>query len=163
MAVLLSTACSPALDWRETRLDPQGAVALFPCKPSLIERVMTVDGRSQKVSMLSCEAGGHTFALMSADMGSEVSARRAAQSWSLAAFENIGAVGEPVEAPRLKGMGAVWSVRLQGMGHAPGGQPIHEDVVAVAKGPRVFQAAVVSRGKPDPEAALVFHEGLALP
>src|SRR5262245_60104525 len=38
------SACSPALDWRETRLQGPGLLALFPCRPVAQSRQIELAG-----------------------------------------------------------------------------------------------------------------------
>ena len=58
--VLAVSACSPVLDWRESR--PQGSAAqlLFPCKPELQTRA--------HMGLARCEAAGLEFSLSWAEL-----------------------------------------------------------------------------------------------
>ena len=62
-------ACSPALDWRSVPLPGTQLVAELPCRPGRFERDVTVAGVPLKLFMLSCEAGGVTYGVATADVG----------------------------------------------------------------------------------------------
>jgi hypothetical protein len=61
--------CSPALDWRETRLKGPGLEATFPCRPVGQARQVELAGRLVAMQLDGCEAGGRTFAVGWADVG----------------------------------------------------------------------------------------------
>lgn len=66
LAVLAAVAsgCSPALDWRDVRVQAVGLALLFPCKPQVQERSVEVAGQPWSASLLACDADGMTFAAL---------------------------------------------------------------------------------------------------
>lgn len=61
---LLLGACSPALDWREVQAPGAGLTLLFPCKPPTHARSVEVAGQSWSATLMACDAGGMTFAVL---------------------------------------------------------------------------------------------------
>lgn len=101
--LLVLTACAPALNWREIRpAEAQGLVALFPCKPETAERRLTVpglDGGPVTVHLLSCQAGGLTWALSYLDAGTPERLAQALPALDHALWVNLSA-GDTVHAHR---------------------------------------------------------------
>jgi hypothetical protein len=70
-------ACTPALNWREVRLD--GLSALLPCKPDQAERSVRLGTTDIQMDMAGCEAADALYAI------SHVRAQDAAQASTLLA------------------------------------------------------------------------------
>lgn len=64
LLLLLLSACTPTLDWRETRAPGVGLTLLFPCKPQSQVRAVEVAGQPWSATLLACDAGGMTFAAL---------------------------------------------------------------------------------------------------
>jgi hypothetical protein len=56
------SACTPALNWREVRLD-DGATASLPCRPEIDERTLQLAGRSVQMRLRACDAGDAMWAV----------------------------------------------------------------------------------------------------
>ncbi|MHB1125194.1 MAG: hypothetical protein ACYC0T_21095 [Ramlibacter sp.] len=93
MAALAGAAtlagCSPALDWREVRLEAAPLKIMMPCKPEKGSRQVTMDGRPVALDALACEAGGSTFTILSADIGGPASADAALRQWQAASLATM--------------------------------------------------------------------------
>ena len=59
--------CSPALNWRDVRLDQTPLQALFPCKPERAAREVTLGDQVLTLNLLACDVGDVKFALAFAD------------------------------------------------------------------------------------------------
>jgi hypothetical protein len=67
--LLLATACSPELNWRELRSDTGGFIAIVPGKPRLDEREIAGE-RGVVMHLWSSEAGGAVFGVGYTDYSS---------------------------------------------------------------------------------------------
>src|SRR5436309_1517187 len=83
-------ACSPALDWREVRIDDGGFVARFPCRPQRISRSLTIVGHPVRMQMVSCVADGITYAATWADLDDPRAVQPALEALRRAAAANLG-------------------------------------------------------------------------
>ena len=63
-SITLLTACSPALNWRTVQLDSVPLQIALPCKPQTQTRAVPMESGTVQMSMVGCEAGGSTFAVM---------------------------------------------------------------------------------------------------
>jgi hypothetical protein len=59
--LVVSSACTPAFNWREVSFDQAGAAALLPCKPDRGTRPVQLAGQAVQMTMAGCEAGGAMF------------------------------------------------------------------------------------------------------
>ncbi|MEN9383955.1 MAG: hypothetical protein RL323_1098 [Pseudomonadota bacterium] len=169
--------CSPALNWREVRVDGAPLQALMPCKPERATRevpLLGLQAPSLPLHMLSCEASGATYALAAALLpnGAPSIAEQAQQAWRLAAWASLKqpltpgatapagwaelpfAAPAPVGLQRLSG----W----QGPGLAHNGQPLQARILWAQQGPWLVQVAVYapSGASGVNEAWAIFTDGL---
>jgi hypothetical protein len=152
-------ACAPGHDWRQTR-SADGAVALlFPCRPHQHERRVPLAGAVERLTMLSCEAGGQSWALVSADVVDPARLAPALDQLALAAAANVAAL--PVtQALRVPGATPhPGSRRLVLAGRRPDGQAVQMHVALFVHGTRVYQATVLGQKLPG-EASAVFFDSL---
>ncbi|HEV7915613.1 MAG TPA: hypothetical protein VGP22_17745, partial [Albitalea sp.] len=63
LAACTMAACSPALDWRESRPADSDAVAMFPCKPERFARQLALAGAPVQMHLVSCTAANVTYAV----------------------------------------------------------------------------------------------------
>jgi hypothetical protein len=162
-ALLAASACSPALDWREVRLDGGSLTALFPCKPIGVSRDARLADRPLRMSLQSCSAAGTTFAVTHADVGDPARVAPALAGMQAALAANLGsapAAGEPFRVPGLAPGGQ--AVRLHLRGRLPDGADVDEQAVFFARGTRIYQAVVLGRHARG-EAADTFFGSLRLP
>ncbi|MEI7465472.1 MAG: hypothetical protein WCJ87_09005, partial [Burkholderiales bacterium] len=83
-------ACSPALNWRETRPPDSGVSALFPCKPDHHVRRVTLAGAKLMMQLSSCTAADSVYALSRVDVGEAVRVTPVLEVLREVAAENIG-------------------------------------------------------------------------
>lgn len=157
------SACSPALNWRETRVPDSGAAALFPCKPEAHVRRVTLLGSERPMHLASCSAAGHVYALSHVDVGDPGRVTPAMQALRALAAENIGGPATVVGAQRIPGMSPhPLAERLAVSGKRPDGTVIEAQAVFFVKATVVYQATVVG-DRLDNEAMDTFFAGLRLP
>lgn len=154
--------CSPALDWREVRLEAAPLRAMFPCKPESGARQVPLAGRDVRLQAYACQAGGHQFAVLAGDLGSPAEAGAALQQWKAASLANLH--GQTARERRFVPAGALdvpQSVQVAATGARADGAKLQARLAYFARGGHVFQAAVYSDDLRD-EAADPFFAGLQL-
>jgi hypothetical protein len=160
LALVLATACSLQLDWRDVRVEDTALRAQMPCRPSTHARRVSLGGSLREMNLMACSAGGATWALAWVE-GIEPSrlAELTAELRRLA-LSNIGVsegVSQPLQVPGSTPNPA--SGRWQAAGRRPDGSELTQDVAVFSRGTRVFQATVLS-DRPDAEAAAQFFAAL---
>lgn len=166
VASALLGACSPALNWRESRPKDVDILLTFPCKPQQIAQTVQLAGRMVKMSMTGCATNDMTFALAHADMQDPAQASAALAALHQAAVRNVaGSVthSQPAQVAHATA-GLPDSLDLQIDGKSPTGEVLRERVVLFAQGAQVFQAttfAQASHFKSD--AAQTFANSIRLP
>jgi hypothetical protein len=147
LAVLLAglVACTPALDWRESR--PQGSQVqlLFPCKPASHSRRVALAGGTIEMSMYACSAADTVYALSFADVKEPSRVGPALDELARAVNSNVqsssAAASEPV---RVAGMtphprSAQWRL----VGRLPDGRAVQERAALFTHGTSVYQATML--------------------
>lgn len=164
---LFCAACSPALNWRETRLPDASLVALLPCDPDHVKRSVPLGGVPTDLTMAGCDAAGATFAVMLAESPAAQAGSLLA-GWRTATLANMQAQDVQTQAflPR-GGLAVPESVRITARGQRPDGRPLIAEAVWVARiGPEGSAAqlvhAVMYSDRPMPEAAEIFFGGIKL-
>jgi hypothetical protein len=168
LALLLSlAACNPALNWRETRLDPSSLVALLPCKPDRGTRTVPLGGPPVVLHMAGCEAAGATFAVMVAQLDAAGGAGEALAGWKKVTLANMRA--RAVSEVPFQPAGALLlpeSVRVTATGQRPDGQPVQAQAVWLARssgaGVQIVHAVIYADAVPA-DVADTFFSGLRLP
>ena len=160
VALLGIAACTPTWDWRSVPLPGTQLVADLPCRPSRFQRDVTVAGVPLKLFMLSCESGGVTYGVATADVVDPARVDGVLFALRDSAVAAIRSSGSPAGALNLPGMtpfNGNYSAHLHGQ--RPDGATVDEAIRVFARGTRVFQASAV--GATLPEAALKpFEDGL---
>lgn len=158
MPVLVLGACSPALDWREVRIDEAALFSLFPCRPVAQTRELALGGRPVAMTLRACETGGATFAVAVADVkdpaqvGPALAALRAASEAKQAdgaATAQAAALVVDGATPQPAAGRWVFPGRRTGGGAPP------VDTAVFARGTWVVQATVIG-----PADTTAFFEGL---
>lgn len=160
---VLAAGCSPALDWRQVRPDGWGLVVQMPCRPSQQSRRVALAGPPVDLSLLLCNADGHTFALASADVADPARVGPALLALGATARANVQGVVEAEQPAAVSGMtpqpaARQWQLR----GQLPDGQPVREQVLVFAHGLRVFQATLAGPVA-GPALAKAFFESIEVP
>jgi hypothetical protein len=156
----LAAACSPTFNWREVRVQPTPLVAMMPCQPEKAARNVPMAGRQVELTVLSCDAGGATFALLFADIGEPARLGEVLAQWQAATLANLRSGGGQVSPFRPPGALALpESVQVVAAGQRPDGSKVESHSAYFAHGSRVYQA-VIYAGELRPEAADGFFSGL---
>lgn len=160
--VLALSACSPAFNWRTVRPESSGLQALMPCKPDEARRDTPLGGAVTPLNMLSCEAGGATFALAWADLGQPERVPAALVQWRAASLISLKAAPEAARSwtQLVPGAERAEGIDVQGVRHDS--SATRAQVLYFARGARVFQAAIYGSAV-GPEEVSTFFEGLQLP
>ena len=155
--------CSPTFDWREVRPEGSGALVMLPCKPSSQTRRVRLADEVVDLTLLSCRAGGVTWALAFADVLDPARVGPALRALGEAAAGNLGAgPGEPLAVQVQGATPHPDSMRRAFSGRLPDGQPAQEQMAVFSKGTRVFQATCVGARLPA-TAVETFFGGLQTP
>jgi len=153
-------ACSPTLDWRSVPLPDTPLVAELPCRPARFQRDVTVAGVPMQLFMLSCEAGGVTYGVASADVGDPAKVDPVLFALRDSAARTIRSADSLSGALNLRGVtpfSGNTSAHLHG--RRPDGETIEEALRVFARGTRVYQASAVGATLPD-AALRPFEDGL---
>ena len=157
----LLAACSPALDWREVRVDDAGFVARFPCRPQRVTRAATIAGHPVRMQMLSCTDDDVVYAAAWADIDDPRAVRPALEALRQSAAANIGASEGTPEPFMLRGATPNdASARLAIAGRLPDGRAVQEHAAFFPRGLRVYQASLIGPA-PSRPAVDGFFSGLA--
>jgi hypothetical protein len=160
------SACSPTLNWREVRMEGTALVAMMPCKPDRVVRTVPfVGGVERSLTMLTCEAGGGTFAITMADMGDASQTTLALAQWDAAtrAHLRMGKSAEQAMSPAGASPNAQAKVVVGMMGLQTGKEAMRAHMAYFAKGSQIFQAVLYAPVNMGTEAVETFLTGLALP
>lgn len=162
VAALMLSACSPTLNWRETRPADSGAQVLFPCKPDRFTRSVMLGGEKLQMALNSCGAGDVTYALSHAELASATQLDPALKSMQAAAASNLGGPASVMAPLVIPGMTSHpitqrWAVQ----GKRADGSAVQQQFVVFTRGLRVYQATVVGSSL-DPVAADTFFGSLQL-
>ena len=164
--VALVAACTPSLNWRELRLAPTSAVALLPCKPDHAERSVPLGGAPTLLVVKGCEAGGATFALMTAQLPAGRAPDELLAGWQQATLANMRASGtsqkQAFRPPH--GLPLAHAQRVVAEGQGANGGVVHAQAVWTARaaegGGTELLHAVMYAARPQPAVADTFFEGI---
>jgi hypothetical protein len=151
-------ACNPTFNWRDVRPDAAPLALLMPCKPDKAQKIVPMAGQPTDVSLLSCDAGGVTFALAVADVKDADRTAAVMVQWQTATLANIKAPptsSTPLKLPGLSG----GAVIVKAVGLRANGQVVASQAAYFARGSQVFQA-VMYADKIAPDIAETFFSGL---
>ena len=153
-------ACAPTFDWRSVPLPDTPLVAELPCRPARFQRDVTVAGVPLKLFMLSCEAGGVTYGVATAEVGDPAKVDPVLFALRDNAVAAIRSADSPAGALNLRGItpfSGNTSAHLHG--RRPAGETLDEAFRVFGRGTRVYQASAVGRTLPD-AALRPFEDGL---
>jgi hypothetical protein len=154
-------ACSPALNWREIRVESTGLKAMFPCKPDRAARTVAMPGGPVNLQALACDAQGATFAVLFADRDPGAAAEFLSR-WQAATLGGLhGSAAQERKLFRPAGaLDLPQSLMLVVDGRRADGNAVQGQLAWFVHGRQVFQA-VVYADKLRPEAVEPFFSGLA--
>ena len=147
-------ACSPSLDWRQSRPAGSGATLLFPCRPSAVERPVSIAGQTLRLTLHSCSAGGATFSLAVIDVGAAERVAPVLAALREQAAANVSGQATAVTPVVVAGATAnLQSGRVRIDGRLLDGRPVVEHAAFFVRGTRLYQATVIGAREPiGPEA-----------
>ena len=87
--VLAASACSPALNWRETTLPGTSLQLLLPCKPDNATKTVPLAGQDLPLTMQGCQAEGATFAVTVVEVGTAERLDPVLMHWQSATLLNM--------------------------------------------------------------------------
>lgn len=144
--VLLVTACSPPDDWREWQPDDSGLRVQTPCKPSTQIREVALDASPRRMTLHTCRAGEHLYALAWVEVGTPAQVDSALRTLAAAARANVNAV-DAGGVMTLDVAGATpqpAAGRWQWSGRLPDGREVQQQGAVFSRGTRVYQASVLA-------------------
>ena len=158
-------ACSPALDWRESRLEGSGVAMRFPCRPERQERPARIGTETLTMRLHSCNAAGSAFALVTADAADPSRVTALLEAWRGQAIANVDGTAAAEVTPAIPGETPnAQSARLRIVGKRPDGRRVVEHAAFFVKGLTLFQATVIGADEPaDREAIDTFFGSIRVP
>jgi hypothetical protein len=139
-------ACSPAFDWRETRPEGSGAIAMFPCRPVKQERSVRIGAAVLPMQLHSCRAGDTLFLIAAVDVADPAEVTPRLAEFRAQALANLGAASGGEVAP-IEVAGATpnpQSGRLGIVAARPDGRRVVAQAAFFVKGLRLYQATVLA-------------------
>jgi hypothetical protein len=161
-SLLLFSACTPALNWRDVRFEsPDGSTlkAELPCKPDTATRKQQLGSLHVELSMMGCSVSDTTFTLSRVPLVDPLSAPKVLAAWQEAAAVNVKANLVPSTAATVSGAGA-WpqTTRVTLLGTTSQAQVLWFAKQSSA-GVTLYQAAVYGKQLSN-EAVTTFFESL---
>ena len=159
-------ACSPVFDWRETRPEGSGAVAMFPCRPVKQERSVRIGAAVLPMQLHSCRAGDTLFLIAAVDVADPAEVTPLLIAFRAQALANLGAVAGG-EAGPFAVAGATpnpQSGRVGIVAARPDGRRVGAQAAFFVKGLRLYQATVLGAdGSPGRDVVDTFFGAIRLP
>lgn len=139
--LLLLTACSPALNWRQVPLG--GLRFSLPCKPDKAQREVPLAGRPVVLEMQGCEADGALFAISRAQVDDATAVPAVLAAWRTSALTALQAAPEQTRAlpaPTVPGLAtASW---LTATGQRSQGGEVQAQLGWLVQGSNIYHLAV---------------------
>lgn len=162
--LLLLTACSPVLNWRQVPLG--GLRFSLPCKPDKAQREVPLAGRTVALEMQGCEADGALFAVSRAQVGEATAVPDVLAAWRASALAALQAAPEntrALPAPTLAAAsGLATASWLAATGRRPQGGIVQAQLGWLVQGSDIYHLAVYGDHL-RPEQAEPFFSDIALP
>lgn len=164
-AVALSMAllaCSPALNWRETRIGT--VTALLPCKPDKAQRDVPLGSRVLGVELQGCEAQHMLFAISHIALQDPQQASAVIADWRSATLVNMRSTEVVERSYRVKGLPShAAAVQITAQGRDASGAPVQAKLAWFVSGANVFHLAVYGSKLLDDLSEPLFSELKASP
>ena len=159
LAMLTLAGCNPTFNWRDVRPDNTRLSLLMPCKPDKAQKTVPLGGQPTELMLLSCDAGGVTFALALADVGDASKTATILGQWQIATLANMKAMpatqGAVIKLPGLPSGGVI----VKATGKRANGEAVTSQAAYFAQGSQVFQA-VIYASNISADVADTFFSGL---
>ena len=163
LAVLATTACAPAFNWRQTMIAATPLAAMFPCKPEQTTREVSMGGVPVKLHMHHCETAGVTAAVGHAVVSNPGLAGPVLDQWRQATLATLRVSGATQSAWKMEHATALPQAQsVDASGSAANGQALMLKAAWFARGTEVY-AAMLYGPALDPEVGEVFFSGLRFP
>jgi hypothetical protein len=141
-AVLVLSACSPALDWRTVELE--GLRTVLPCKPDRAARDVVLGELPVRMSMAGCEAQGALFAISQVAVPAGTDAADLEQAWRSAALAQMQASHREILTLAQRPQSP--TVRLtRAIGLRPDGSPVQASLAWITHKGSVYHLAVYAK------------------
>ncbi len=160
--VLVTTGCSPKLNWRDVQPGNSGLALLLPCKPDQGEKIVPLGGRPTKMTMMGCDAGGATFAVAVADLGDAPNVPEVLTQWQALTLTNMQATSTSTQSRPLRVPGASSEpapVLVLAQGQRPDGSAVNGWAAYFTKGSQVVQVVMYAAAI-EPIAAEIFFASI---
>ena len=161
-AALVLTACTPAYDWRTITDNTNGYVIDLPAKPIIDERPIDIAGTTMRMHVRAARAANAMFAVGTVALPTDNPAlqRKVLDSMRDALAHNVGAKPDArsIDVPLADG-GHVPALELDVSGPV-GATGKHKTIQAwlIARGPHVYQAAIIADDAPPKEQTDQFFQ-----
>lgn len=154
VSVSALSACSPTFNWRDVRPEQTSLRLMLPCKPDSTEKTVPLGGVATTLKMLSCDAGGATFAVVVANLGDASRVEQVLAQWQSVTLANmrarpiafgLSAGSEATHVSALKLASASLlppPVLLRVQGQRRDGSAVVGHVAFFAQGSQIFQVVV---------------------
>ena len=142
-------ACAPELDWREVASPEGGYAALFPAKPELESREVTIGGTRLALTMASVRKAGMAFGVAHAELSADGADR--ARLLDAARDALVRNIGGRITAERTVAVGGYTAREFVADGTA-GGEPMHLAARVLAADRRFYQVVFIGREERAAEA-----------
>lgn len=160
LAVVATTACAPAFNWRETMIAATPLSAMFPCKPEQDTRAVSMGGTAVELHMHHCETAGVTAAVGHAVLSDPALAGPVLEQWRQATLATMRMSSSTQSAWRMERATALpQTLSVDAAGTAANGQALVLKAAWFARGSEVY-AALLYGPALEPEVAEVFFTGL---
>lgn len=136
-------ACSPALNWREVRLNR--LTALLPCKPDVAQRTVRLGAQDVILDMRGCEAADGLFAVVHTRLAAPDQAAAVLADWragTLAHMQSASVTELPFRIHRANAPKGSTPFMLHVEGKRADGSALQARLVWFADGADLFQMAV---------------------
>jgi hypothetical protein len=162
--ILLLCACTPALNWREVRLesaDGSTLKAALPCKPDSATRKQQLSDVQVELSMMGCMANDTTFTMSRIPVSNPLEASKVLAAWQAAGVSNVKAKPASMVAATVSGAGAWPAATRVSLDGAATQAHMLWFAKQTAMGVTLYQAALYGK-QPSNEAITTFFESLQL-
>lgn len=162
-SALCIAACSPALNWREVRL--QHLVATLPCKPDHARRTVQLASQEVAMDMLGCEADGALFAISHVRLDREARTDAVRADWrqqTLATMRAASVRELPFRlTPPAPAAGTPTTHLLAAQGQRPDGAAVAARLLWLDSGSDLYHVAVYANPLSEERVEMLFS-GLSL-
>lgn len=160
--LILSAGCGPTFNWREVGIGNTRLVAMFPCKPQLAQRRVTMVDQDVQLTLRSCDADGVTLAVGHARLANAAQRARVLMRWRDATLAGMRAEPASISATAPRRLQALPDlVAVRAYGKSPSGDPVTLQGLWFAQDAEIFSALLVAR-EVNAEVEESFFSGLQL-